>query len=287
LLLQRGQRRAGSPSPGSTSDTSPSPCTVSGSQYNRFQPKRSPRQRPVPTNRGTPVSEEEAQFVTTRFRIVLVVSGGYVLVYGGAGLAERDLGEVLSFVPPLTATLMPARIALLGHVAAWEIPAQAVIISLRIYVAARSHVSGLARGGPRSASLQAASGSSSVRTATRRRLDRAAAAGPCESSRLRGRATGRYRVRVTEADLSCRGRGTPSTRSAASARCAVTFWRRLRDWAGRCHRGARASRFRTTGLAGVSRGRRHTRSSISRRCWRASAARDLVGAASRTRRQVV
>jgi ABC-2 type transport system permease protein len=59
---------------------------------------------------------------------------------------------VISFLPPLTPTLMPARIAL-GHIAWWELPLGAVIMAASIYgmvrLASRIYSGALMRGGPR------------------------------------------------------------------------------------------------------------------------------------------
>jgi ABC-type multidrug transport system ATPase subunit len=52
------------------------------------------------------------------------------------GIVVPDAGGVLSFVPVMTPTLAPARIAV-GHVAAWEIAGQAVVTVLAIYITIR------------------------------------------------------------------------------------------------------------------------------------------------------
>ncbi len=94
--------------------------------------------------------QEEVQFVTTPFSIVLLA--GYLLVYAALGSPNAIWLRALSFVPPLTATIMPARIAL-GHVAAWEIVAQAILMLAAIYgtarLAGRIYAGALVRGGAR------------------------------------------------------------------------------------------------------------------------------------------
>jgi ABC-2 type transport system permease protein len=94
--------------------------------------------------------QEEVQFVTMPFSILLLA--GYLLVYAIIASPDATWLRVLSFVPVLTPTLAPARIAV-GHVAAWEIAGQAVVLGLAIYitirVAARVYASALVRGGAR------------------------------------------------------------------------------------------------------------------------------------------
>lgn len=94
--------------------------------------------------------QEEVQFVTMPFSIVLVA--GYLLVYAVIGSPDATWLHVLAFVPLLTPTLAPALIAL-GHVAAWEIVAQAVVLCAAIYltvrVASRIYAAALVRGGAR------------------------------------------------------------------------------------------------------------------------------------------
>ncbi len=55
-------------------------------------------------------------------------------------------------MPVMTPTLAPARIAV-GHVAAWEIAGQAIVLLVSIYitirVAGRVYANALVRGGPR------------------------------------------------------------------------------------------------------------------------------------------
>ncbi len=94
--------------------------------------------------------QEEVQFVTMPFSILLVV--GYLLVYSVIATPDATWLRVLSFVPLMTPTLAPARIAV-GHVAAWEVAGQAVVLVVSIYtvirLAGRVYASALVRGGAR------------------------------------------------------------------------------------------------------------------------------------------
>jgi ABC-2 type transport system permease protein len=74
--------------------------------------------------------QEEVQFVTLPIGLVLLV--GYLLVYAVIANPDATWVKVASFVPPLTASLIPARIAL-GHVALWELALAAVIMALSIW----------------------------------------------------------------------------------------------------------------------------------------------------------
>ena len=74
--------------------------------------------------------QEEVQFVTMPIGLLLLVS--YLLVYAVIGSPDATWVKVVSFFPPLTASLMPARIAL-GHVAPWELPLAALIMALSIW----------------------------------------------------------------------------------------------------------------------------------------------------------
>jgi len=74
--------------------------------------------------------QEEVQFVTMPIGLVLLV--GYLLVYAVIAHPDATWVKVASFLPPLTASLMPARIAL-GHVAPWEFLVAAVIMALSIW----------------------------------------------------------------------------------------------------------------------------------------------------------
>lgn len=94
--------------------------------------------------------QEEVQFVT--FPIALPLLIGYLLAYAAIGSPNATWLRVISFLPPLTATLMPARIAL-GHVAPWELALAAVIMLLSIYgmfrLASRVYTGALIRSGAR------------------------------------------------------------------------------------------------------------------------------------------
>lgn len=94
--------------------------------------------------------QEEVQFVTMPFSIVLLI--GYLLVYAAIGSPNATWLRVASFLPPLTATLTPVRIAL-GHIAWWELLVQALLMGLSIYwtarLAGRVYAAALVRGGPR------------------------------------------------------------------------------------------------------------------------------------------
>ncbi|HYB26070.1 MAG TPA: ABC transporter permease [Solirubrobacteraceae bacterium] len=100
--------------------------------------------------------QEEVQMVTTPIALPLLI--GYLLVYAAVGSPNATWLKVLSFFPPLTATLMPARIAL-GHVAPWELPLAALIMIASIVgmarLASRIYSRGLIHSGPR-LSLRAA-----------------------------------------------------------------------------------------------------------------------------------
>jgi ABC-2 type transport system permease protein len=78
--------------------------------------------------------QEELQFVTLPIGLPLLI--GYLLVYAAIASPNATWLKVISFFPPLTATLMPARIAL-GHVAWWELPLAAAIMGASIYLMAR------------------------------------------------------------------------------------------------------------------------------------------------------
>jgi len=94
--------------------------------------------------------QEEVQFVTLPLGMILLV--GYLLVYAVIAHPDATWVKIISFLPPLTASLMPARIAL-GHVAPWEIPLQALIMGLSIWamirVASRVYANALIYGGAR------------------------------------------------------------------------------------------------------------------------------------------
>jgi ABC-2 type transport system permease protein len=94
--------------------------------------------------------QEEVQFVTMPFGIVLVA--GYLLVYAAIANPDATWLRVASLLPPLSASLMPARIAL-GHVPAWQIALDAALMLAAIRVtaalSARIYVGALVRGGAR------------------------------------------------------------------------------------------------------------------------------------------
>ncbi len=94
--------------------------------------------------------QEEVQFVTMPFGILLVA--GYLLVYAAIANPDAAWLRVASLFPPLSASLMPARIAL-GHVPAWQIVLDAVLmlatIRLTAQITARIYVDALVRGGAR------------------------------------------------------------------------------------------------------------------------------------------
>ena len=94
--------------------------------------------------------QEEVQSAT--FPIVLPLLIGYLIVYAAVGSPNATWLRVLSFVPPLTPTLMPARIAL-GHVAWWEYLLAAAIMLASIYaivrIASAVYAGALLRGGER------------------------------------------------------------------------------------------------------------------------------------------
>jgi ABC-2 type transport system permease protein len=94
--------------------------------------------------------QEEVQSVS--FPIVMPLLVGYLLVYAAIGNPDASWLKVVSFLPPFTATLMPARIAL-GHVPWWQLVLAAVImitsIVVMIRVAASVYERSLLRSGGR------------------------------------------------------------------------------------------------------------------------------------------
>jgi ABC-2 type transport system permease protein len=78
--------------------------------------------------------QEEVQAVTTPLAMPLLI--GYLLTYAAIGRPDATWLKVLSYLPPMNATLMPTRIAL-GHVAWWELPVQTVIMLASVYAVAR------------------------------------------------------------------------------------------------------------------------------------------------------
>ncbi|HUJ34710.1 MAG TPA: ABC transporter permease [Solirubrobacteraceae bacterium] len=94
--------------------------------------------------------QEEVQFVTLPMGLFLLV--GYLLVYAVIAHPDATWVKMVSFLPPLMATLLPARIAL-GHVAPWEIPLDVVIMGLSIWgmirIASRVYANALIYSGAR------------------------------------------------------------------------------------------------------------------------------------------
>ncbi len=94
--------------------------------------------------------QEELQMVTTPVLFVLVI--GYLLVYAAIASPNATWLRVISFFPPLTAELMPVRIAL-GHIAWWELPLAVSVMVASIYgmahIASRIYASALIHSGAR------------------------------------------------------------------------------------------------------------------------------------------
>jgi ABC-2 type transport system permease protein len=94
--------------------------------------------------------QEEVQFVVLPLGMFLLI--GYLLVYAVIGSPNATWVKVLSFLPPLTASMMPARIAV-GHVAPWEIPVLIVLMGGSIYgmirLSSRIYANALIQGGAR------------------------------------------------------------------------------------------------------------------------------------------
>ncbi len=94
--------------------------------------------------------QEEVQFATAPLAFPLLL--GYLLVYAVIASPAATWIRILSYVPPLAPTLMPARVAV-GGVAWWEVPLDVVImliaISGVIRIAARIYEGALVRGGAR------------------------------------------------------------------------------------------------------------------------------------------
>jgi len=78
--------------------------------------------------------QEEVQFVTLPLGLFLLV--GYLLVYAVIAHPDATWVKVVSFLPPLMATVLPARIAL-GHIAPWEIPLDVLIMGVSIWATIR------------------------------------------------------------------------------------------------------------------------------------------------------
>jgi ABC-2 type transport system permease protein len=78
--------------------------------------------------------QEEVQSAT--FPLVLPLLIGYLITYAAIGSPNATWLRVISWLPPLTPTLMPARIAL-GQVAWWEYPLVAVLMIGSIWAVVR------------------------------------------------------------------------------------------------------------------------------------------------------
>ncbi len=93
---------------------------------------------------------EEVQSAT--LPLIMPLPIGYVLTFVAVGSPNATWLRVISWLPPLTPTLMPARIAL-GTVDWWEYPVVAVIMLASIYgivrAASAAYAGGLLRGGER------------------------------------------------------------------------------------------------------------------------------------------
>lgn len=94
--------------------------------------------------------QEEVQSVTIPIAMPLIV--GYLLVFAAVGSPDATWVRVASLFPPLSATLMPARIAL-GHIHWWELPLDGLLMLASILVASRVasrvYASALLHGGAR------------------------------------------------------------------------------------------------------------------------------------------
>jgi ABC-2 type transport system permease protein len=77
---------------------------------------------------------EEVQSVVLPVAMPLVL--GYLLVFAAVGSPNATWLRVASLLPPLSATLMPARIAL-GHIAWWELPLDGLLMLASIILVAR------------------------------------------------------------------------------------------------------------------------------------------------------
>jgi ABC-2 type transport system permease protein len=94
--------------------------------------------------------QEEVQFATAPFGFALVA--GYLLVYAVIASPDATWIRVLSFIPPLAPSLMPARIAI-GGVAWWEMPLDVLVMLIAIHgmvrLASHIYTTALVRSGPR------------------------------------------------------------------------------------------------------------------------------------------
>lgn len=94
--------------------------------------------------------QEEVQSVLLPVAMPLVL--GYLLVFAAVGSPNATWLRVASLLPPLSATLMPARIAL-GHIAWWELPLDGLLMLASILavvrIASRIYARALLQSGPR------------------------------------------------------------------------------------------------------------------------------------------
>ena len=94
--------------------------------------------------------QEEVQFATGPLAFPLIA--GYLLVYAVIGSPHATWLKVLSFLPPLAPSMMPARIAV-GGVAWWEVVLAVALMLVSIYgmvrLAAGIYRAALVRGGAR------------------------------------------------------------------------------------------------------------------------------------------
>ena len=93
---------------------------------------------------------EEVQFATAPFTVLLIM--GFLLTYATIASPDAWWVHLLSFFPPFTPILMPARLAV-GHLAIWEMPLAALIMLASIYalarLAGRIYAQGLVHSGAR------------------------------------------------------------------------------------------------------------------------------------------
>lgn len=78
--------------------------------------------------------QEEVQSVLIPVAMPLIV--GYLLVFAAVGSPNATWVRVASLLPPLSASLMPARIAL-GHIDWWELPLDGLLMLASILAVAR------------------------------------------------------------------------------------------------------------------------------------------------------
>jgi ABC-2 type transport system permease protein len=99
---------------------------------------------------ATVARQEEVQFATAPLAAPLIA--GYLLVYAVIASPNATWIHLLSYLPPLAPTLMPARLAI-GGVAWWETPLDVLIMLIAVYgmirLAARVYTGALVRGGAR------------------------------------------------------------------------------------------------------------------------------------------